>query len=55
MPETIEVPIKDWLALHRRIGEAEGLLSGWMLLGADETEQVRATERFLKGRVEGVV
>lgn len=51
MPETIEIPVKDWLEINRRIGMAEGLLMGWLMLNADETDRARdATKRFLEAR-----
>jgi hypothetical protein len=51
MAETIEIPVKDWLEMNRRIGMAEGLLMGWMILNADETDNARqATKRFLEAR-----
>ena len=46
--DTIEVPVSDWLAMHRRIGFAEGLLWGWFHAG-DDVAQVRdATVKFLE-------
>lgn len=45
---TVTIPLDQWSQMHRDIGMAEGLLSGWLLLDASETANARkATQRFL--------
>ena len=46
--EAFTVPIKEWIALHSRLGMAEGLLHGWIMqAGDDQSRCIAATERFL--------
>ena len=50
--EIAEVPVKDWLALHRREGMACGLLTGWLHWdGTDEhLERLKTvTRKHLNG------
>lgn len=46
-PQTVTVPLKEWLQLHRDLGHAEGLLGGWLHAGDDTSQAKAATERFL--------
>lgn len=46
---TTTVPLDDWLELHRRIGEARGLLIGWSALHHSQQDRARiATAEFLE-------
>ena len=50
VPETVTVPLSDWLAMFRRLGMAEGLLAGWLYAGRDTARAKAATEAFLAER-----
>ncbi len=50
VPETVTVPLSDWLAMFRRLGMAEGLLAGWLYAGRDTARAKAATEAFLANR-----
>ena len=53
---TVKIPVSQWIALHRRIGFAEGLLKGWLALAPDDAEKCKvATQRFLDEHDETLV